>query len=422
METRANYILIGAFTIAGFLGMLAFFLWFARVELDRQFAYYDIRFDSVSGLSRAADVRFSGLPVGQVVDVALSPERDGSVRVRVEIKGDTPVRADSIATIESQGVTGVAYVGIGPGTPAAPLLPYVPGEPVPQLRPGRSFLQSLTEDAPELLEQFLRTVDQVNELLGPENQRRVDAILGNLEAATGDFSQALSDFSVVAASVSSFAIELSLFNEMLRDLTGSAQDLFATAGRTLDSVTEIVSDARRTVDAGTRTLERTEATIDAAQSFITEDLRRTVAVLEEGVREARAQIETLAGAAGTMIGEFTGAGSAAAARLAEAEQTLAATDLMIARLTEVLASVDDAATGIGRFVAEDGTALVADARAVLADARGTVARIADAAETDLPQVVEDIRATTADIRRTAAQIGTDLTAANKFSRVTGLLT
>lgn len=100
METRANYILIGLFTLLGILGMMAFFLLFARVELDRQFAYYDIRFSSVSGLSEASDVRFSGLPVGQVVDVRLAPEQDGSIVVRVEVNADTPVRTDSVATIE----------------------------------------------------------------------------------------------------------------------------------------------------------------------------------------------------------------------------------------------------------------------------------------------------------------------------------
>ena len=47
METRANYVLIGAFTLAGILGTLGFILWLAKVQVDRQFAYYDIRFDAV---------------------------------------------------------------------------------------------------------------------------------------------------------------------------------------------------------------------------------------------------------------------------------------------------------------------------------------------------------------------------------------
>src|SRR6056297_4329602 len=151
METRANYVLIGAFALAGFLGILAFFLWFANIQLDRQFAYYDIHFQSVSGLSEASDVRFSGLPVGQVVDVRLSPENDGTITVRVEVAAETPVRTDSVATLESQGVTGVSFVGIGPGTPDATLLTAQGRGDVPVIAAGRSTLQSLSEDAPELV-------------------------------------------------------------------------------------------------------------------------------------------------------------------------------------------------------------------------------------------------------------------------------
>jgi phospholipid/cholesterol/gamma-HCH transport system substrate-binding protein len=72
VETKANYVLIGLFALAGLGALLGTFLWFARVQLDQQFAYYDIRFPTVSGLSDASDVRFGGVPVGLVVDVRIS--------------------------------------------------------------------------------------------------------------------------------------------------------------------------------------------------------------------------------------------------------------------------------------------------------------------------------------------------------------
>ena len=148
METKANFVLIGAFTLAGLLGILGFFLWFAQVELDRQFDYYDIRFSSVSGLSNASDVRFSGLPVGQVVDVRLSPNQDGTILVRVEVDAETPVRTDSLATIEAQGVTGVSFVGIGPGSPDTELLEPTDEMPVPEITAGRSTGRRLVQTPP----------------------------------------------------------------------------------------------------------------------------------------------------------------------------------------------------------------------------------------------------------------------------------
>jgi phospholipid/cholesterol/gamma-HCH transport system substrate-binding protein len=151
METRANFILIGAFTLFGILGSLGFFLWLAKVEVDRQYAYYDVLFTDVSGLGEAGDVRYNGLPVGQVARLSLDRDDPGKVRVRIEIDAATPVKTDTIATLELQGVTGVSYVSLSGGTPEAARLQAAPGEKFPVITSRRSAVQSLFEGGPELL-------------------------------------------------------------------------------------------------------------------------------------------------------------------------------------------------------------------------------------------------------------------------------
>ena len=99
METKANFVLIGAFTIAGFLGLVAFLMWFANLSLNRQFAWYDIYFPEVSGLGLSSEVTYAGLTVGKVIDMQLAQGQSGAVRVRVEVAEDTPVRTDSRAAI-----------------------------------------------------------------------------------------------------------------------------------------------------------------------------------------------------------------------------------------------------------------------------------------------------------------------------------
>jgi phospholipid/cholesterol/gamma-HCH transport system substrate-binding protein len=94
METKANYVLIGLFTLGGLLGALGLLLWFAKVEVDRQYAYFDILFEDVSGLGSASDVRYNGLPVGQVVDLGLDDADSSQVRVRIEVSADTPVNTE----------------------------------------------------------------------------------------------------------------------------------------------------------------------------------------------------------------------------------------------------------------------------------------------------------------------------------------
>lgn len=94
METRASYVLIGAFTLAGILGMLGFFIWLANMQLDRQYADYDILFDNVSGLGTASDVRFNGVSVGQVTAIALYELDPSKVAVRIQIDADTPIKEE----------------------------------------------------------------------------------------------------------------------------------------------------------------------------------------------------------------------------------------------------------------------------------------------------------------------------------------
>ena len=72
---------------------------------------------SVSGITRSSEVRFAGLPVGQVQELDLDPLGSGMVRVRLEIAAQTPVRIGSVATLEAQAVTGTSIVSISPGRP-----------------------------------------------------------------------------------------------------------------------------------------------------------------------------------------------------------------------------------------------------------------------------------------------------------------
>ena len=112
METRANYVLIGLATVIAILAGLGFFLWLAKVQIDRTYAQYDILFDTAAGLGKAAPVRFNGVDVGQVLSIDLDRSRPELVRVRIEVAAGTPVRQGTEATLQSQGVTGVSFVSL----------------------------------------------------------------------------------------------------------------------------------------------------------------------------------------------------------------------------------------------------------------------------------------------------------------------
>ena len=411
METKANYVLIGAFTIAGLVGLLGFFLWFARVELDRQFAYYDIRFTSVSGLSSASDVRFSGLPVGQVVDVRLSPDRDGTITVRVEVAADTPVREDSVATIESQGVTGVSFVGIGPGSADAPFLTAPEGE-VPEITAGRSTLQTLTEDAPELVTETLLVVREIGDLFRGENEGRLAQILLNVEAASADFATTLEGFSDIAGTVDTFTQQIDRFNTTLDTLTTELTTVLGTANETLASIDLLADQATAVVASGTETLDAVQGAVVEAERFIAEDLTPTAADVRTTLTALREDLSTLSGEASGLLATLGTTGTTATARLQEVEATLTRLDTLIGTLDTTAVAVGGAAARFDGLLVDEGGPLLVETRAAVAAASEVIATIAAAAETDLPAVLADVRTAAQSARTTIETVGTDLTGAS----------
>ena len=405
METRANYVVIGAFALAGFLGLLGFLLWFAQYELDEQFDYYDVRFSTVSGLSRASDVRFAGLAVGQVVDVRLSPDGDGTVLVRLEVAGDTPVRADSVATIESQGVTGVSFVGISAGSSDVPLLHGADTVGIPEIEAGRSVLQTLTEDAPEIVSEALAVMQRVSDILSEENEQKVQTILDNLARSSEGLSQALDDFADVSNTIATASVDIAGFAEELEPAIDSVEGTLANVDIALESFTRLSERVIASLEVGDDTLFSARGAMDAAEVFMTGDLPVVVQDLTETTLFLRDQAQGLVGDARDMLAEFTATGQAATARLDEAQATLQSTEAAIARLYETLDNIDSAAIAFDGLVTNDGSALVAETRTMIANADSAVSMISQAAENDLPAIVADIRNATQTANRVTSEVG-----------------
>ncbi|AGI71638.1 hypothetical protein OA238_c14980 [Octadecabacter arcticus 238] len=418
METRANHILIGLFTLAGIVGSIALLLWFARVELDQQFAYYDVRFSSVSGLSEASDVRFAGLPVGQVVDVRLSPDRDGTVLVRLEVDASTPVRSDSIATIESQGVTGVSFVGISAGRPDTGLLVPTSDTPVPQITAGQSVLQALSEDAPQLINEALTVIEGVSDLFAEDNQARVENILKNAEEASESLAATLEAFAEVPETVERFTVQVEAFNAILAGIAPEVEALLTTADTTVASLGTLSSEAETMVITANDTLAVAQGTFNEAQRYINEDLTDTTYALQTTVEDLRAEIATISTDARTMLATFNGAGVAATDRIVEAGATLVMINDTLAQISKTTLTVGDAALQFDTLLQTQATPLLAETRATVAAATDAINVIGTAAQTDLPVIVADIRAATQTATDTINQVAQDLTAAS--GRIDGL--
>jgi len=127
METKANYVLIGFFTLAVLVGAFGFIHWFRSLGRATVSANYHVVFQGpVGGLRNGAAVLFNGMRVGEVSDLQLNPHDPKQVLATIKIDANTPVRADTVVGLDFQGLTGIANISLRGGDPAAAPLPEGP--------------------------------------------------------------------------------------------------------------------------------------------------------------------------------------------------------------------------------------------------------------------------------------------------------
>ena len=233
METKTNYVLIGLFTILAIAAGLGFFLWLAKVQIDRTYTQYDVIFDQVSGLGQSSAVTFNGVNVGRVLTITLDRTDPSKVRVRIEVAASTPVRVGTEATLASQGVTGVAYVGLEGGAAAAERLPVDIGTGVAIIPTKTTVVQGLLADAPDLLAKAISVLDDMGSFSTPENADHVASIIANLDEASGRLNAVMDDLTKASASFSTAADKISAFATKLDDVAGNADATMSDARNAL---------------------------------------------------------------------------------------------------------------------------------------------------------------------------------------------
>src|SRR5665213_2817226 len=108
METRANYVLIGFFTLAVVAAAFAFVYWFRHTGGTGERAVYRVIFSGpVSGLRTGSPVNFNGIRVGEVSDLNLDTVDPKKVDVTISVDPSTPIRSDTAISLEFQGLTGI---------------------------------------------------------------------------------------------------------------------------------------------------------------------------------------------------------------------------------------------------------------------------------------------------------------------------
>jgi phospholipid/cholesterol/gamma-HCH transport system substrate-binding protein len=237
METKANYVAVGAFVLACIIGLVVTILWLAGAQYSQEYSYYQTFFKGpVTGLGKGTMTRYNGIEVGRVTDLVFDPNDPQSVIVTLQVLPNLNIRDDSVASIESQGLTGASYVEISGGTKTSPLLVAKPGQKYPVIRAKQSSLQLLEQSAPEVVAKLNVAASRLNDLLNDNNRRAVAHILESLDQTTSTIAKRSGDIDATLRNANEAAANL-------RDASTDLKPTIADADVTVKKYGKVADDA-----------------------------------------------------------------------------------------------------------------------------------------------------------------------------------
>jgi phospholipid/cholesterol/gamma-HCH transport system substrate-binding protein len=297
METRANYALIGLFTLSVIIGVFLFVFWIKGTSVQSVQKTYQVHFSgSVSGLSNGNSVLFNGLKVGEVTELGLMREDPSRVYAKITVDAHTPVKTDTKAQLETGGLTGYASVALQGGSASAPPLP---ADGV--IDAGPSQLQMLMASAQTLTGKADIFLDRVNKLV-EENSPALTASATNIQTLTGALADSSGNFRKLVDAADPAKIRsiidnadqsMAKVNELLGH--GEGKDMIAAISEAARSIKKLAENLSKFANTGLRQYEG-----------LAVDGRRTLQNVDNAVRQIEKNPQSIIFGAKPALPEYNG--------------------------------------------------------------------------------------------------------------------
>ncbi|GAA0755077.1 phospholipid/cholesterol/gamma-HCH transport system substrate-binding protein [Erythromicrobium ramosum] len=281
METRANHLWVGAVTLVLLAALAAFIVWIARLGEGKQDEFDIFYGQSVSGLAKGSQVSFAGVPVGQVTEIALAKDNPEFVRVRIKVGEDVPILVGTQATIQASftGVSTILLDGARKDNPPITCETTACPEGRPVIPPGRGGFGEIVANAPLLLERLATLTEQLNLILGPENQQELAGILKNTNRLTDGLADASPELTANLKEFRNTMVELNQTLDAVEKVAVSSSALLDKEGSPL------AEELRGTLKSANAALASLSATLEdtrpAARQLRTTTLPSAEATLED---------------------------------------------------------------------------------------------------------------------------------------------
>lgn len=295
METKVNYVVVGLFALLLSAAMVAGVLWLsAGKQYNMVFDTYVANMnESVSGLNLNAPVKYRGVEVGQVRMISLDKSNPEQVRLEFAIERGIPIKQDTIATLKSQGLTGIAYIELSGGSSASPLLEPKRLPPYPVIKTGPSLMGRLDNALSSLLNNLNKTTENLNALLDDENRMVLKHTLADVSVLTRTLASHKEDLDKSASNAAQITAQLPQLIEKIGRATEALEKMAKDTSRASISVRKTMDDvgpdAKRFANDGLPELERMMVSLREMMTSlqrVTEQIEQNPGVLLRG-SEAR---------------------------------------------------------------------------------------------------------------------------------------
>jgi len=249
VETRSNYVMVGAVTVALLVGTLLFIVWLAGLS-NKQTKCYDIYFaEGVGGLNKGSNVSFSGVPVGQVSKISLLPNRPEFVWVRIDVQPETPVLQGTSAQIHGVGFTGVSEIQLTGAERGRPPIQQMGPQGCPVIPATSGGISALLNSAPELIDRIQRLTERLTELLSDKNQNSISDILENIDATTAELRKHAPEMGDTIAEIKIASHNAGIAANNVAALSNNANQLVSGPGReSIENLNKAIISARQAAD------------------------------------------------------------------------------------------------------------------------------------------------------------------------------
>jgi phospholipid/cholesterol/gamma-HCH transport system substrate-binding protein len=269
LEPKPNYILVGAFVVILGAIVIAGVLWLGKTDYrgvyDRYEAYMR---ESVAGLSVNSTVKYRGVDVGRVKDISLSPDNPEEVKLTLDIAHGTPIKTDTIAVLETQGLTGLATINLTGGSRDAPPLEALEGQEYPVIKTGPSL--------------FFRLDEAISRLL---SEKGLSKLLADLDLAAKGAADALDEEN--RAALKQTIKDLSEVVQSVAAHKAQIEDSLNGAARSADNLVKVTASLNEQVPVLLARINKSAAALGA----MTEDLAQTSKAVRTVVNESRPELQ-----------------------------------------------------------------------------------------------------------------------------------